>query len=119
MFTVRNAVRVAIMQVGVIVAGVLGAGVSGKWWTAMFAPTPLPVSIATMMSYGPMALAIPLIWILAVLGLRNRANVSDDAKNAAFWSGVIILGMLSLVVGYAVLSPWFNVDWGIGRGDED
>jgi len=113
MFTVRNAVLIALMQIGVIVTGVLAAGVCNKWWTSTGA-IGLPLPTLFLINYGVVALSIPMLWIVAVLQLRRRPEVSDDAKDLAFLSGIILLLVFCIFVGYAVLSPWLQVDWGMG-----
>ncbi len=114
MFTIRNAVLVALMQIGVIVAGVLAAAVDNKWWTSMGALA-LPPPTSILMNYGVAALAMPAVWIIIVLLLRGRPNVSDDVKAFAFFSGTILLLTLGVFVGYAVLTPWFHVEWGMAH----
>lgn len=108
MFSVRNAVLVAIMQVGVIVAGILAAGLVFKAWTSMNAPLPLPA--AMLVNYGVLGFAIPLTWSIVALFLRGRSEVSDDLKNLAFWLGVLVLLALGFFVVYADLSPWLTFD---------
>jgi hypothetical protein len=119
MFTVRNAVLVALMQVGVIVAGVLAAGTSRRAWLAVNS-SPVPDSVSQVLSYGPPALVIPLIWIVFVLLLRQRPEVSDDARTLAFYSGILIVVVLGVALGGAVLHPWLGADArGLGGAHED
>ena len=110
MFSIKNVVTVALMQVGVIVAGVLGAGASWKWLKS-FSVLPIPMPMAMLMNYGVAGLVIPLIWITLVLQVRHRSDISEDMKSVAFISGIILLIGLVIGIGYAVLSPWFTVDW--------
>ena len=116
MSTVRNIVLVALMQVGVIVGGVLGAGVSHKWWTSF--GIALPPSTLLLMNYGVIALVMPLIWGVCTLRLRQTPEVPEEIKALVFFSGILLLAFLCLIVGYAVLEPWLNVDWGMHHGDE-
>ena len=109
MFSTKNAVLVAIMQIGVIVAGVLAAGLVFKAWTAMNAPLPLPAAI--LVNYGVLGFAIPLVWIFLALLLRGRPEVSDDLKNLVFWLGVLVLLVLGFFVVYADVSPWLTIMW--------
>lgn len=112
MFTIRNAVLIALMQIGVIVAGVLAAGVCNKWWASMGGGG-LPLPMLILMNYGVIALAIPVVWIVLVLQLRNRSEASEDVKDFAFLSGIILLVAFCIFVGYAVLTPWLQVDRGM------
>jgi hypothetical protein len=118
MFSTKNAVVVALMQTGVIVGGVLAAGTSGKVWKTMFGPGTVPASLVQLMTLGPLALVIPLVWIVSVLVLRQRAEVSDDAKSLGFGAGVLILVALILSIGAVVLRPWLGVDFGFRGNDE-
>lgn len=116
MFTIRNAALVAIMQVGVIVAGVLGAGLCHKAWSSSGMPMPLPVEL--LVNYGVFGFSIPLGWAACALSLRSRPEISDDVKNLVFWLGVLLLIALVISVLYADVTPWFRVMWRMG-GDND
>ncbi len=115
MFNVRNAVMLALMQIGVIVFGVCGAGASRRAWTAMEDKLQIPDSISQVIHYGPLAMVIPLGWALFVLWLRERPAVSDEAKSMAFYSGVVLVVLLGLIMGVAVIKPWLGIDWGASR----
>ena len=112
MFSTKNAVMVALMQTGTIVGGVLAAGTSGKVWKTMFGPDHVPISFFQLMNFGPLALAIPIVWIVFVLVLRQRTEVSDDAKSLGFGSGVLILVVLIISISVVILGPWAGVDFG-------
>ena len=115
MFSIKNAVYVAIMQVGVIVVGVLAAGLSYKAWTDMGMALPTP--IAMLINHTLLFLAIPLVWITFALLVRSRPEASDDVKNLAFWSGVFLLIALVVFVFHADVTPWFNIDWGFAGNE--
>ncbi len=115
MFSIKNAVYVAIMQVGVIVVGVLAAGLSYKAWSDMGMALPTP--IAMLINHTLLFLAIPLVWITFALLVRSRPEASDNVKNLAFWSGALLLIALVVFVFHADVTPWFNIDWGFA-GDE-
>jgi hypothetical protein len=119
MFHIKNAVLVAIMQTGVIVGGVLGAGTSYKVWKTFSGLDTVPSSISLLMNLGPLALVVPPVWIASVLVLRLRPEVSDDAKSLAFTTGIIILLALGLLMGGAIITPWFGVDFGPRAGAND
>lgn len=109
MSSVKNTVLVAIMQVGVIVAGILAAGLVFKAWTHMNAPLPLPAAI--LVNYGVLGFIIPMIWSIVALWLQNRSEISDDLKNVFFWFGVLILLALGFFVLYADVTPWIRIMW--------
>lgn len=116
MFTIKNAVYVAIMQVWVIVMGVLGGGLCVRAWTNMKATVPAPV--ATLVNYHKLFLVVPLIWITLALLVRRSPNFSDETKGLAFGLGIMLLIVLGIFVIYADVTPWFHVTWNIHTDDE-
>ncbi|MEI6076761.1 MAG: hypothetical protein WCS94_14360 [Verrucomicrobiota bacterium] len=115
MFTVRNATLVAIMQLGVIVAGVLASGL----WHKVAASTGLavPNPVGFLYSYGIGGFFIPLGWIAFALWIRSRPEVADEIKTLSFWLGVFVLIVLLIFVIYANVSPFFRIMWCMGEGD--
>ena len=116
MFTIYNATLVAVMQVGVIVAGVLASGLWHKASTSNGLIIPNPV--AFLYSYGIDGFVIPLAWISFALLLRSRPEVSDEIKSLAFWLGVLVLIALVVFVIYANVSPFFRIMWHMNGGDD-
>jgi hypothetical protein len=104
MGSIRNTVVVAIMQVGVIVAGVLAAGVCHRVWTSR--DWPLPALVGLLYHFGFMGLLIPLAWAAGAAVLQTRAGVSEDVRVLMFWLGVLVLVVLVVFVAYADGSPW-------------
>lgn len=115
MFSIKNAVYVAITQVGVIVVGVLAAGLCFKARNDM--GVHFPTAYLVLLNHTVIFLAIPPAWISGVLWIRSRADASDDVKNLAFWSGILLLWALVIFVFYADVTPWLNISWGLA-GDE-
>lgn len=115
MFSIKNAVYVAIMQVGVIVVGVLAAGLCYKAQTDM--GVRFPTAYMLLLNHTITFLAIPLVWITVVLWIRSRPEATEDVKNLAFWSGVLLIIALPIFVFYADVTPWFNIMWNM-TGDE-
>jgi hypothetical protein len=101
MVTVRNIVILAIMQVGVIVAGVLASGLCHRVFTTN--GWDLPILVAMLYNYGVVALLIPLTWVTGAVALQLRAAVSDRIKILMFWTGLLIL------IGLAVFIIWMDV----------
>ena len=118
MFTIQNAVIVALLQAGVIVVGVLATGVTLKFWGESLPGEQVPIFAALLADYGFLALSIPLVWITLVMRLRRRTDISEDAKALAFWSGVVLLIALIVLIGYGTVRPWLNLDFGISDGAE-
>jgi len=116
LFTITNTVLIAIMQVGVIVAGVLAAGASQKWWMTNEAPTPYLTTL--LLRHGVLALTIPLAWSVLAVSLRRRPDISDGLKTLTFLAGILILIALAVIIVYAIARPWFDVDWSLGRSPD-
>lgn len=106
MSSIRNIVVVAIMQVGVIVAGVLAAGICHKVWEIHGMVMPGPVAMVYW--HGFMGFLIPAIWGTGTVALYLRANISDEIKALAFWFGVLILIVSAAFIVYADATPWLN-----------
>ena len=79
MFTVANAVLVALVQVGVIVLSILGAGLTSR----IFKDFPLPAVTQFLVHYGFILMAFPLLWITTATWIRIRKDVGEDAKTAS------------------------------------
>jgi len=113
MYSFRNTVIVAVMQIGVIVAGVLAAGLWHKAWSGM--AMPFPASI--LYSYGIAGFSIPWFWSFLTLILFRRPEVSDETKELMFWSGVLVLLSLVVFVLYADVTPVFQGTWNLAGED--
>jgi len=111
MFTIRNAVLVAVMQVGVIVAGVLASGFWFKFSTSSNMQMPFQASL--LFNYGIAGFVIPFSWLIFALLLRARPGLSDEIKGLAFGFGVLILIGLAFFVLYADVSPCFRIMWSL------
>jgi hypothetical protein len=99
MFSIRNAVYVAIMQVGVIVAGALAAVLLLKPWTEMNFHLSIPVAL--LINHTIIFLAVPVVWITFALLVRRRPQVSVLVKDLVFLSGILVLIALGIFVLYA------------------
>jgi len=106
MLTTRNAIKVALMQVGVIVAGILAAGVGYHAASGMGGF--VPASTAFLVHFGFLLLALPLAWITAAVRLRNNVTVSDRKKTLTFVVGLALLVALTLFSLYAAGGPWMG-----------
>ena len=116
MFTIRNTIILAVMQVGVLVAGALGAGLCHRLFTGMRFGMPWPAEL--LYRYGVVGFLIPLAWSAAALVIERSALLSDDVKDLAFVSGIIILISLIFFVLYADVTPWLQGTWSLAAGDE-
>lgn len=108
-FTTRNSVILALVQIGVIVTGVLGAGVTHQFY-AQTSIRP-PDSAYYMVVYGWLTLAVPIAWVTATLWIQ-RSEASEPSKAAIFWSGVLFLLLLLLGVWYGAAKPFLRLAGG-------
>ena len=115
MFTIYNATLVAVMQVGVIVAGVLASGLWHKFATASGMAMPNPAGFVH--SYGMVGFFIPLAWLAFAMLVRRSPDISDGLKELTFWLGVAVLISLTIFMIYANVSPWFRILWRMSGGD--
>jgi hypothetical protein len=116
MFSVRNAVVVAIMQVGVIVAGVLAAGLWCR--TAVTGHVMIPFPTLCLFTYGICGFVIPLVWGSCAAFVIHQQKFSDGLKSLMFWFGVLMLLAMAVIVLYADASPFFHITWSLSGGDD-
>jgi hypothetical protein len=102
-FTINNAVVVAVLQVGVVVAGCLGAALSFRLTAAQGGLVRLPTLL--LLHYWFAFMAMPLLWISTALALRRRGDVSMNAKAMIFWLGVFLLAALVVLAVCGFLGP--------------
>src|SRR5262249_15489782 len=82
-FTVRNTVILALVQVGVIVAGVLAARACQKWSATLAFPVRRPTAL--LAEYGFLALALPLAWAAAALYVQRRPRRPPSFPASCSW----------------------------------
>jgi magnesium-transporting ATPase (P-type) len=113
-FTTNNAMRVWLMQLGVIVFGILATAASYKSLEHVsLAPSDLAVFL---MNYGFLLLLVPVTWIAVAIRWKNNPAVSDGRKALIFIAGLIALLVLAVMVVLAAGAPWLRLagDWGRG-----
>jgi hypothetical protein len=106
-FTLRNTAILGLAQVGVIVAGVLAAGACHKWY-ATFGLRP-PSSTALLAEYGFLALVLPVVWVMMAVQALRRTTNPGALQWLAFPSGIVLLLVLLLGIGYAVVQPFLRL----------
>ena len=116
MFSIYNATLVAVMQVGIIVAGVLASGLWRRYSAVNHMP--MPFAAGLLYDFSVIGFVIPFAWLTFALLLRRSPRVSDDMKGLAFWCGILLLIALVIFVLYADVSPFFNIMWNPGGGDD-
>ncbi len=106
-YTARNTAILGLVQVGVIVLGVLGAGLTVMCFTEWNAQlTPWTKLVA---SWGFLALVVPVIWAALALGLLVSAEDHDFARVVTFCWGVIMVALLLAGVVYSSAMPWLRL----------
>jgi hypothetical protein len=106
-FTLRNTTLLALVQIGVIVAGVLTSGAA--YQLSKQADLAPPRSVVVVSEYGWLALLIPLAWIIVTLELQRRAEDEGVAALIAYLSGLLVLLLLLVSVSYLVIGPGFRL----------
>src|SRR5689334_10213544 len=101
-FTIRNTAILALVQIGVIVAGVLGAGACHKWYTTFGLRT--PAATALVCEYGFVALVLPVVWIVVALEALRRED-AEEFRVAAFCAGILLLVLLVVGVIHTAAQP--------------
>ena len=107
-FTIPNAIRLALMQVGVIVAGILAAGIG--YHAVNEIGGSMPVSTVFLVHFGLWLLALPLSWITVATRLQRNPESSDRSRTATFLCGILALVLLTLLAVYSAVAPWAQGD---------
>ena len=115
-FTLRNTTIMALVQVGLIVAGVLAAGAAHKCYTSAGLRPPLPT--AYLSEYGFLALGLPLAWVLlAVLAFRRGENDGEEIYCwLAVFSGLLFLLLLLVGIWHGAARPLLRLLGGCTLG---
>ena len=115
-FTLRNTTIMALVQVGLIVAGVLAAGAAHKWYAS--ADLPPPSSTALLSEYGFVALGLPLGWVaFAVLAFRRGENEGEEIYRwLAIFSGLLFLLLLLVGIWHGAARPLLRLLGGCTMG---
>jgi len=106
MFSISKAIKVALMQVGVIVAGILAASVG--YHAASGRVGFVPASTTFLVHFGFLLLALPLAWITAAVRIRNSEASSRRLRALAIGSGIALIIGLTLFSAYAAGKPWIG-----------
>lgn len=94
-FTISNAVLVAVLQVVAVVIGCLASATSYRLTEPLGGAIRLPTLL--LRDYWFCFMGVPLVWITSALRVRRRPEVSNDAKGTIFWFGVFLLAALLML----------------------
>ncbi|MBM3846264.1 MAG: hypothetical protein FJ405_08265 [Verrucomicrobia bacterium] len=100
-YTLKNAARVAVMQVIIVVLGILGTGASESWW--VIAGQPMPAFTHGMIEWGVLLLLIPAVWICWAARIIRDRNVEDELKRLVFLSGFVLTCALFFLMALSTL----------------
>lgn len=114
MSLIKNTVILALMQIGVIVAGVLAAGLCHKVWAGSGMALPSPTVI--LYDYSVLWFSIPVAWFVAALVSHGWPAVSDDIRRLTFLLGILVLLALIVFILDADVAPWLRMDYGMAGG---
>ena len=103
----KNAVRVAIGQIIIIVFGTLGAATSEQWIAIAQKKSTGIVYWAT--HYGVSLLLLPMVWTLIFLKVQRQRDLSDEVKKLVFLTGLILLGFLMIFFLASSIVPWLEI----------
>jgi hypothetical protein len=103
----RNAIRLAVVQVLVIVFGTLGNAATTQWAVIVGVPSSR-VSI-WLGDYGACFLPFPLLWILAYGKVLNDEESEESTKRIFFWIGIALATSLFLLLLLGALTPFLTM----------
>ncbi len=105
MWTIQNIVRVALMQVGVVITSILVGGIYHKWSSLSQPPLAIPPSQVWWYEHGGFGFALPLIWVVCALYLHRQETGSDVLKFLTFWLGVFAV----VILAFQAISAIFDI----------
>jgi len=100
----KNAARLGLFQVCLVVGGVLGATATLRLWNE-FGRQGIPWYTEYLRDFGFWLLLLPVAWIALAMVLRQR----DGGEVWAYFSGwAVIFSLLAFVLGANVF-PWLRL----------
>ena len=106
--TYTNIAVLGLIQVGAVVFGVLGSGVTYKMAEEFGMSHTWATRVAV--EWGFVALVLPLAWITVAMIVQGKLEASEDAPEVlTFLSGLAVLFTLMAGALCAAVAPWFRL----------
>ena len=112
MWSIQNITRIALMQLGVVIASILISGIYHKWSLMTEPHGFMPPYQNWWYQHGGFGFGFPIIWCLVSLYLYSRDEVADSTKLVVFWLGVLAVIVQTVAVVNSILNlfmPGFHI----------
>ncbi len=93
MFTIKNAILVALSQVGTVVYCTLISGVLYRFHGGASEVERMPSITVWMVQNGYFLLVFPIAWIAWASWAEQSSNLGNGVQRMAFLSGVLVIGL--------------------------
>jgi hypothetical protein len=104
MWSTLNIVRVALMQVGAVIASILVGGVYHKFSSTSEPLGNMPPYQSWWYHYGGFGFCLPIVWVAISLYVYSHDDISEHTKFFVFWSGVLAFVALAVMVVISLVS---------------
>jgi hypothetical protein len=105
MATKENAIRLALLQISVIVFAVLTSAACLRLIENSFIPRAPTVTIF-MTQHGYLLLLLPLGWTWLMVHRRSREAGANGERPGVFFAGVMLFVGLCCLAVAAIMEPW-------------
>ena len=101
MWSIQNITRIALMQVGVVIANILASGVYHKWKSIS---DPMPAYPDWWYQHGIWGFGLPICWVVLSVYLYNQDEIDESFKLLIFWLGVFaVIALAVLAINYLII----------------
>ena len=109
MWSTQNIARVALMQVGSVMACIIVGAIYHRYGQTEGMHGFLPACINCWYHYGVFGFGLPIIWTACALYLCSHDNVSEFSRLFVCWLGVFVVIALASLVVISLLLPFMPV----------